>query len=53
MKWVCALCGYAYDEEEGDIENDIEPGITFEELGEEFVCPICGAPREEFEEIEE
>jgi rubredoxin len=53
MKWTCAVCGYSYDEDEGDIENGIEPGLIFEELGEEFVCPICGALKEDFEAIDE
>jgi len=51
-KWRCTLCGYVYDPEEGDPDNDIEPGIPFEDLPEEWVCPDCGASKEDFEEME-
>ena len=49
MKWVCKVCGYEYDEEAGDMENGIEPRTA---LDEEFVCPICGVGKDEFEEAE-
>lgn len=51
-KWRCTVCGYVYDEEEGDPDNDIEPGTTFEELPDDWVCPLCGAPKDQFEKIE-
>ena len=41
MKYVC-VCGYEYDEEAGDPDNGIEPGTKFEDLPEDWVCPICG-----------
>ncbi|MDK2869114.1 MAG: hypothetical protein PWP39_349 [Pyrococcus sp.] len=52
-KWVCKICGYIYDEEEGDPDNGISPGTKFEELPDDWVCPICGAPKSEFEMLEE
>ncbi len=52
-KWRCTVCGYIYDEEEGDESNGIEPGTKFEELPEDWVCPVCGAPKEDFEKIED
>ncbi len=52
-KWVCVVCGYIYDEEEGDPDNNIAPGTLFEELPEDFVCPLCGVGKEEFEEVKE
>lgn len=52
-KWACVVCGYIYDEAEGDPENGIEPGVRFEDLPEEFVCPLCGVGKDEFEEIDE
>jgi len=52
-KWRCTVCGYIYDEEEGDSTNDIEPGTKFEELPDDWVCPVCGAPKEDFEKIED
>ena len=41
-KWACVVCGYIYDEAEGDPENGIEPGVRFEDLPDDFVCPLCG-----------
>ena len=50
MKYVCPLCGYVYDEQEGDPDNGIEPGTRWEDIPEDFECPLCGAGKEEFEE---
>jgi len=47
----CKVCGYIYDPAKGDPEHDVEPGTLFEELPEEWVCPVCFAPREEFEKV--
>ena len=52
MKYVCELCGWEYDEEVGSPENGIEPGTSFEDLPEDFVCPLCGAGKEDFEKTE-
>jgi rubredoxin len=51
--WRCTICGYIYDPETGNSNQNVEPGTPFEELPPAWVCPICGVPREEFEEIEE
>ena len=48
MKYACDLCGWEYDEELGDVENGIEPGTPFDELPDDFVCPLCGAAKDEF-----
>ncbi len=48
-KYVCQICGYVYDPEQGDPESGIEPGTSFENLPEDWVCPICGAPKDDFE----
>ncbi len=45
------LCGYVYDPEVGDPENDIPKGTEFEELPEDWVCPICGLDKSAFSEI--
>jgi rubredoxin len=50
-KWQCTVCGYIYDPEKGDPENGILPGTLFEDLPEDWVCPECGAPKEDFEPI--
>ena len=48
-KWVCSLCGWVYDPAVGDPDGGIEPGTPFEYLPDDWVCPLCGAPKEEFE----
>ena len=52
-KYVCVGCGYIYDPEQGDPENDIEPGTAFEDLPEDWLCPLCGVGKDEFEKVEE
>jgi rubredoxin len=47
-KYVCEVCGYIYDPEVGDPESDIPPGTAFEDLPEDWVCPVCGAGKDEF-----
>jgi len=47
-KYECIVCGYVYDPEVGDLENDIQPGIEFEDLPDDWVCPICSADKSEF-----
>lgn len=44
----CDLCGYEYDEAEGDPDNGIPPGTPFEDLPDDWLCPICGAGKEDF-----
>ncbi len=51
-KYVCTVCGYIYDPEVGDDTQDIEPGTSFEDLPDDWVCPECGAPKEMFEPVE-
>ena len=48
-KWVCTLCGYVYDPEIGDPDNGIKPGTKFEDLPAGWVCPDCGASKDDFE----
>lgn len=47
-KYVCNVCGYVYDPVEGDPENGVSPGTSFEQVSDEWVCPVCGAPKSEF-----
>ncbi len=46
--YVCNACGYIYDPSEGDPDADIPPGTAFADLPEDWVCPVCGAPKDEF-----
>ncbi|MEM5787192.1 MAG: rubredoxin [Syntrophobacteraceae bacterium] len=48
-RYVCTVCGYVYDPAKGDPDNGVAPGTAFEDLPEDWVCPVCGAPREDFE----
>lgn len=49
MKYVCTLCGYEYDPAVGDPENGIAAGTAFEDLPDDWTCPLCGAPKSDFE----
>ena len=51
-KYVCDVCGWEYDPEVGVPEAGIEPGTAFEDLPEDFVCPLCGVGKDEFSEEE-
>ena len=50
-KYECSVCGYVYDPEVGDPDGDIPPGTPFEKLPEDWVCPVCGASKDEFEKL--
>jgi rubredoxin len=47
-KFVCDTCGYVYDPEVGDPDNGIAPGTPFEELPDDWTCPLCGVEKSEF-----
>jgi rubredoxin len=47
-KWECQLCDYVYDPAEGDPDGGIAPGTPFEELPDEWVCPVCFVGKDEF-----
>ena len=51
-KYECSVCGYVYDPTEGDPENGIAPGTAFEDLPDDWVCPICAASKEDFREVD-
>ena len=51
-KYVCDVCGWEYDEKQGDAEHGIAPGTSFEELGEDFVCPLCGVDKDQFTKLQ-
>ena len=48
MKYICDVCDWIYDEAKGDPDNGIAPGTKFEDLPDDFVCPLCGVGKEEF-----
>ena len=49
--YVCLVCGYIYNPEEGDSDAGIAPGTSFESLPDDWVCPLCGAGKDEFEVV--
>ena len=49
-KYVCNVCGYVYDPAEGDPDNGVAAGTAWEDVPEEWVRPLCSAPKEDFSE---
>ncbi|MGL4392593.1 MAG: rubredoxin [Fusobacteriaceae bacterium] len=47
-KWICKMCHYVYDEEKGDPDSGIAPGTKFEDIPDDWVCPVCGAMKSFF-----
>jgi len=52
-KYKCSICGHIYDEAKGNPENGIPPGTKWEDLPENWRCPLCGAPKTAFDLIED
>ena len=52
MKYACDVCGWVYDETAGSPENGIAPGTAFDDLPEDFVCPLCGVSKDDFSKVE-
>ena len=50
-KFKCTVCGYEYDPAVGDPENNIHAGTSFENLPSDWVCPVCGVGKDQFEKI--
>lgn len=48
-KWLCIICGYVYDPEEGDPDNGVAAGTAWEDVPDDWLCPICGASKDNFE----
>lgn len=51
-RYQCQMCGYIYDPEEGDPNQGIEPGTPFEDLPDDWTCPICGVGKDQFKKID-
>jgi rubredoxin len=50
-KYECTVCGYVYNPEDGDTDNGIDPGTAFEDLPDDWTCPVCGATKDQFEKV--
>ena len=51
-KYICTVCDWVYDPEIGDPEHGIAPGTKFENIPDDWVCPLCGVGKEDFEKID-
>ncbi len=52
MKYICINCGYGYDPDKGDSAAGIAPGTAFEDLPEDWVCPLCYVDKDEFDPLD-
>lgn len=52
MRYICTSCGYVYDPAKGDPMNDVPPETPFEQLPEEWVCPMCYSPKSAFDPLD-
>jgi len=50
MRYICDLCGWVYDESEGYVDGGISQGTKWEDISEDFLCPLCGARKDQFSE---
>ena len=48
-KYVCNVCGFVYDPEKGDADAGIAPGTKWEDVPEDYVCPLCGVGKDMFD----
>ena len=48
-RYVCTISGYVYDPEQGDPDNGVAPGTKWEDVPEDWECPVCGASKDDFE----
>ena len=51
-KYKCSVCGYIYDPAEGDPGSGIAPGTAFEDLPENWVCPVCSSTKDKFKPLD-
>ncbi len=52
-KYECEVCGYVYDPAKGDPDNGIAPGTAFEDLPDDWVCPLCGVGKDQFKPLKD
>lgn len=51
QRYICVNCGYVYNPEDGDPENNIPPGTLFEDLPDDWICPVCYVGKDEFDPL--
>ena len=52
MKYICTICDYVYDPELGDPDGGVAPGTPWSEVADNWFCPVCGAGKVVFEEVQ-
>ncbi len=50
-RWQCSVCGWIYDPKDGDPDNGVKPGTPFEQIPDTWVCPVCGATKDQFNKL--
>ncbi|SHI93342.1 Rubredoxin [Malonomonas rubra DSM 5091] len=50
-KYRCIICDYIYDPEKGDPDNGVAPGTSFDDLPDDWCCPLCGVDKSNFEPV--
>jgi len=53
QKWICDVCEWVYDPAEGDPTQGVEPGTSFDDLPDDWVCPACGVGKEDFSQLDD
>jgi rubredoxin len=53
QQWICESCGWIYDPDEGDPDGGIEPGTRFDDIPDDWFCPVCGARKKDFVPLED
>ena len=48
QKYICDICGYEYDNEKGEPERNIPAGTLWDDIPEDWLCPVCDAPKSDF-----
>lgn len=51
-KYICDVCSWVYDPAKGDPDHGIAPGTLFEEIPDDWVCPICGVGKDQFSKVD-
>ncbi len=52
-KYECSVCHWVYDPQVGDPDNGVAAGTPFEQIPEDWTCPLCGVSKEDFDPVEE
>lgn len=52
-KYICEVCDWVYDPAVGDPDNGVTPGTAFEDIPDDWVCPLCGVGKDQFAKVDE